>query len=98
MNLRIERTYHLDASVPGKTNDEVIRQATEYATGLLVEQELIVEVVIDGVSVNDEGIVRFTGPRSQLEQLIERLIDGQDPTDSFYDTSDEEMQRTLAGR
>ncbi len=71
--IHIERLHLLDLNVVTMGEDETIEEAiAELTNGLLVQGSVLISDVIDGMRVNQWPIVRFTGPRSQLEELRNR--------------------------
>lgn len=75
---QIERLHLTDLVVwPGgdlsHTDENVLAAATELTTGLLVQFSILIPAVVtrDGLAV-DYPVVRFTGPRNQLEEVLNR--------------------------
>lgn len=64
----IERLYLLDLDVVLHDNETIYAVLTELTTGLLVE----FNVLLEHGPVSGWPVVRFTGPRSQLEKLLDR--------------------------
>lgn len=90
----IERIHLFDADIDprGHKLEDVVAELT---TGLLVQWSILIDDTVDG-----RPVIRFTGPRNQLEELRNRYrgVPGAfTPSSANPDAIDPEMQRTLAG-
>lgn len=71
----ISRTYHLDVGMPTtlETDEQVEEQAAEWGLPWLLDRRVVVPLTIDGVRVNEQATVRFSGTRPDLENLRKAL-------------------------
>lgn len=66
---KIERTYFVDLDVVHGPDENGVRETCDELTaGLLIQHS----VLIGGEKFNGWPVVRFTGPRNQLEELLNR--------------------------
>lgn len=72
----IQRLYMIDLELGGfdtdATEEATLEVARELATGLLVTPIVLIPAIIEGLQVNEYPVVRFSGPRNQLEELVNR--------------------------
>ena len=73
--ITIQRTYCADVDVLAGSNDAALDVAAEMAVGLLVNWSVIAGIAFEDEDLDVDSMVtiRFTGTRSQLEQLVDRL-------------------------
>lgn len=97
--MEIKRTHHLDLDFVADDDKQVLEFATELATGRLVTLEVIVPLIGgDALAGEDRATVRFSGPKFELEQVLDRFITHPDfDGDEAIHLVDSRMAETLAG-
>lgn len=73
VELRIERTYHLDVDFQVDTNEGALELAAELATGLLVTWDVVAPAIIGNKRINKIATVRFSGPRAHLQRMVDTV-------------------------
>lgn len=71
----IERVYLVEVDVTADSNEEALAWAAEVALPLVIDYTLVAPLVIDNTRVNHTGVVRFTGSRTRLAELVRQLKD-----------------------
>ena len=70
----IQRLHLVDLDIAPLPDEDLNSACAELTTGLLVQHSVLIEV-----GPGAWPVVRFTGPRSQLEELLNRYHGASDP-------------------
>jgi hypothetical protein len=69
---RIERLHLLDLDIAYEEGEDLVRVCDDLTIGLLVQHSVLIPVDQMNAVGNQWPVIRFTGPRNQLEELLNR--------------------------